>query len=193
MKKVLILLMGIVLLQACSSPESVAEKALHEIGDGKYKNDLVGFDVNFNKISMNEKLFTDDYITTKLGEEFSKYEAVGSMGYLKHYELRDLYFQTDILFDEIKLVEKDKGTIDIYFFHKRHGDSKEDINDFNTLESALRSVKNFKSNGYCMAGLKYENVPCYRLRYKVDNSRMTKVVVLKLPKKGYRVGSVMFE
>ena len=192
MKKVLILLMGIVLLQACSSPESVAEKALHEIGDGKYKKDMIG--VNLNKTSMNEKLFTDAYIDSQLGEEFSKYEAVGYLGNLSLSELDDVFFQTEILFDNIKIVDKKESKMDLYVFYRRHSDSEEDINVFKILESLNSSeLKYFKSNGYCMAGLKYENVPCYELKYKVDNSRMVTVRVLKIPHTGYRVGSVMFE
>ena len=190
MKKIFLLLIGAIVC-GCSTPESVATKALHEIGDGKYKSDALG--ISLAKISMNNELFTDRYIESKLGEEFSKY--MGISGEDSYSEQRDYYFQTELLFDNVKLVEKKRSSIDLYRYSNwsRIKDTAllryyEEIAD-----SYEKTLKNPVRLDYVVAGLEYENVPCYDLKFKVDNKYMASVLVIKVPQEGYRVGRVFFD
>ena len=170
-----------IIITACSSPESVAEKALREIGDGKYKTGVYG------KEFLNEDLFTYALLENDYGESFSKYGGIS--GELKDRgELRDIFFKTDYLFDKIKLIDQKEYRTDIYGFDRKYGDDDE---TFDILKKYLPDVYDgFRCNDYVMAWLKYKSIPKYILRYKVDNKAILNVIVLKLPKEGYRVASV---
>jgi len=194
MKRFLPLLISIIACFSCSSPESVVEKALREIGNGKYRCSITS--VSVDKLDMNKKLFTRAYINSCIGEEFCKYGDLGRYGNLDLSKQLDIFFQTNILFDDIKFVDKEENTMDIYGFCKKdHGEKDKVMED---LYSAMEKVhskkwKQFRSNVYGHGGIIHENVKCYELRYKVDNSRIARVLVLKLPDEGFRVGAVLFE
>ena len=197
MKKLFLFICTIALF-GCSSPESVAEKALREIGNGKYRDLYAG--INFNKLNMNKKLFTDAYITSRIGEEFCQFGDLGRYGNLEPSRQLDIFFQTDILFNDIKLVDKRMDIMDIYGFYKRDlGEYDDSIRDvmkdvYSSMENIYsREWDNFRSSVYGMGGIKYKNVKCYHLKYKVDNSRIASVLVIRLPDEGYRVGFVSIE
>ena len=69
-----------------------------------------------------------------------------------------------------------------------------DKEEFESLKGKYsKEWKDFKSDDDYMAGIKYENIPYYGFRYKVDNSDVANVVVLNIPNEGYRVALVLFD
>ena len=75
---------------SCESPESVAEKALEEIGDGKYR-----FDLDKIFMGVNDDIFSMALVNNAEAEDFLQGKEIPN-GY------KNLFFQTSYVFGDWK-------------------------------------------------------------------------------------------
>lgn len=190
MKKVFLILVSIILIQSCSSPESISEKALHLIGLGTFIEQIQGIR-SMEEISMfskYDKVFTDALIKSEIAETYR------TKGYLQKEEKRD-YFPLSMLFDKVELISKEESSVDLYGYSDY---SKPE----GLTEDAIERIRNANKHLYNeyeeidnIATYKISNkgTPFYTLRYKIDNRYTATVFVVKVPEEGYRVGGVYIE
>lgn len=193
MKKSLILLFTMLTLLFCGcSEDHTANKAMKELGSGKYI-DVDG--LNFEKIEM----FS--------GSLYSDAEAKNQFAETGEYDLEyeKILINTDMLFSKFEMVSKNEIKVDLYGYLEKpkEGDtySKEytyddDLRGYNMLKEFNRkeykkiktyidTVNNDVETGYSF--LRFKDVPMYIFRYKVDYIYLTEMHVIKHPDDGYRV------
>lgn len=191
MKKVFLILVSIILIQSCSSPESISEKALHLIGLGTFREQIQGIR-SVEEISMfskYDKVFTDALIKSEIADTYR------TKGYLQEEEKRD-YFPLSMLFDKVELISKEESSVDLYGYSdysKLEGLLTEDAID--RIRNANKHIYNEYEEIDNIATYKISNkeTPFYTLRYKIDNRYTATVFVVKVPEEGYRVGGVFIE
>ena len=193
MKIKLITIIALMLcLASCNSPESVADKALEEIGNGKYR-----FDLDKCFMGSNDDIFSMVLVHNAEAEDFLQGKKV-----LNGY--KNLFFQTSCVFGEWKLVDKIEFPMDLHFamFHEDAAlfveipdwwnEHKEHIT---LLYDSIGGEYNGKELVYFSEDAiveKSKATPITRLRYKIDNSRIAIIDVVKSDK-GYRVASFIWE
>ena len=87
---------------SCESPESVAEKALEEIGDGKYR-----FDLDKIFMGVNDDIFQHGFGKQCRSRRFLQGKEIPN-GY------KNLFFQTSYVFGEWKLIDKTEFPFDLH-------------------------------------------------------------------------------
>lgn len=189
--KLPIIIALILCLVSCDSPESVAEKALKEIGDGKYR-----FNMDKIFLGVNDDIFSLAFVHNAEAEDFLQ-------GKKSDMEYKNLFFQTSCVFGEWKLVDKIEFPMDLHFASFRESAKQLGHEDWWNDHKELISMT------YDSVGSEYDNkmliyfsddaivekskvVRITRLRYKVDNSLIVVIDVLKSDK-GFRVASFMWD
>ncbi len=178
-------------LTSCDSPESIAEKSLEEIGNGKYR-----FDIDKIFMGINDDIFSMALVNNAEAEDFLKGKKAPN-GY------KNLFFQTSYVFGEWRLVDKTEFPFDLHFVGFRPPSEETEMagwwNDHKNLIIQLYDSIGGKYNGKELVYFsddaiveKRKAVPITRLRYKVDNSRIAIIDVIKSDK-GCRVASFMWE
>lgn len=168
------------LIFSCSTPESIAEKALKEIGSGKYKSDSFG--ICFEKIKMfDNTIYSRDEIKNHCAE----------FGHSK--SLEDVYFQTERMFNNYKFIDKKETKIDLYnYVLLRTNNSSDSLFKHHAILAYKDELK-FKLDSMSCQYLKYENVSRYNLRYKIENKYILNIHVINHPEDGLKVSSFMYE
>lgn len=178
-------------LASCNSPESVAEKALEEIANGKYR-----FDVDKCFMGTIDDIFTLTLVRNAEAEDFLQNKHPNK-GY------RSLFFQTSSVFSEWKLIDKTEFSMDLYFAmfresapYTEHPDWwKEHKEHLIILYDSVGGKYDDKQLVYLSDDATVEkriSVPITRLRYKIDNSRIAVMDIVKSNKE-YRVASFFWE
>ena len=191
MKKVILIVLSIALLQACTSPESVSKKALRLIGLGTFKEHVQGIKSaeEITMFSDYNKVFTDALISSDVAE------AYRTIGYLKDKETRD-YFVLSQLFDNFEFVSKEESYCELYGYT-----NYSELTEILT-EKVIERLKKADSrlyydceekNNITTYRISKNETPLYILRYKIDNKQIAAVIVVDVPKKGCRVGGFYFE
>lgn len=172
---------------SCSNPESIAEKGLKEVSSGKY----VDIDGHL-RFAREGKIFKNLLSSNDKAKAF--------IDGVDYHEIS--YFETDILFNHWELINKDKGTIDIYRFSdftKDNGTKFEGqmyrsyIEIYGKEGTELQDgSKLIKINANGAAILEYKELPIYWLKYKIDKKRMATVTVLNHPEYGYCIVSFLW-
>ncbi|MEY8608607.1 hypothetical protein AALM74_05435 [Parabacteroides segnis] len=193
MKIKLFITLSVFFFSSCSyQAESVADKAMKELGDGKYYDQFgLGLSV-IDLFHKEESLFSDVEATSIAVKDKSS-----------EFDLRENIITTDFLFSEYKLSSKKDRKVDLYGF------SYKPVKDTSTpnvsYEEQLKYYEEFKdimrqddSNEYKLcfdnnnseigfSYLRYKNVPLYEFRYKLDNRYLADMHVINLPDKGLKV------
>lgn len=185
MKKLYIIAFFFAILTSCSSPERVAEKALKDFGNGLFASNIVGFSIEKNFMFLDHGDVYSDFLI-----ESNEAENILNFGHKKDLD-KDSYFMTDILFDDYILVSKEEYTrtlYDIAFISEK--DSLLSSETIELLKEYDREKTNFykEVNDYFL--FKYDDIPYYVLKYKLDNKYLATIIVIKVPDKGYRVCAV---
>lgn len=178
-------------LTSCNSPESVAEKALEEIGNGKYR-----FDLDKCFMGTNDDIFTMTLVCNAEAEDFLQNKHPN-----KKY--RNLFFQTSCVFGEWELIDKIEFSMDLLSANLRETarlSGHEDWwDDHKGTTKMLYDSVGGKYGGKQLVYLsddatveKRISVPITRLRYKIDNSRIAVMDIVKSNKE-YRVASFIWE
>ena len=201
MKRIIILFLAIATLVSCSQTgkvKSVAEKALAELGNGKYAGEYFGKDYfNFNIICLYDSPYFANY-------EIDNYEAKNFIERRQtKYDriLKNDFFETDKLFNDIVFVDlKGPYARDIYFtnfFSSLSDNSFEAYGGFEKRkelqEYCLRVDQDkpgFYKDGYDYCYIKHESVPFYKLTYKLDNKYLATVTVAVVEGEDPKVTSV---
>lgn len=189
--KLTIILALLISLASCDSPESVAEKALEEIGNGKYR-----FDLDKCFMGTNDDIFSMALVHNAEAEDFLQNKK-------PYNKYKNLFFQTSCVFGEWKLVDKIEFPIDLYFADFRESAKSighEDWWDDHKKTIILRydSVGGHHDDKELVVLTddaiveKRIAVPITRLRYKIDNSRIAVMDIVKNNKE-YRVASFIWE
>lgn len=173
--------------------EKVAEKALKEIGSGKYIKDMTG--VNLNKITLfsNSDIFDNYEIQNYEASKFSEKKRI------ERDLLMDAFFNTDVVFDHWELIEIRDIKIDLWRFVKKRSDENLDLLEsygFDRKETLSmdslffetdKKKPQFEYNDSCYKYLDYKDVPVFILKYKLDNKYIATINVVKHPNYGYKV------
>ena len=185
---------GISFLLSCSSPTTVAEKALKLAGRGTFVPTAI------DKYMGNEKLatvglFTDyDNVFNSAFIHNDEAEFFLKNGFFKETPRRSYFYFSDIMFSKYQLIKKKESSYDIRMIM--------DFSKYDGLtDSALRSLKDsykhlhdeYKENGSISTWLVGKSIPAYIMRYNLDNKYIAEITVLKLPDDGYRVCSFIVE
>lgn len=184
----LALLISLTSCKSPETPESVADKYLCDL-----RSDLseLGF---YNSVNHDNRS-----LALMLNEQADSIISGGKIPAMP--ELFDKYFQDDKLFHRWELMEKGNDTIDIYKVFDLTNET-----DVTMLDTYL-SMESYASKKIIRAGnaaafLDIENAPLYKLKYKIDSGhidfegdkyKIAEVVVVKLPEKGYKVVSFIWE
>lgn len=186
-------ILGIVVgLSACSSPTSVAEKALKLVGVGTFVPSDVDRYLGRSEPLSTIGLFTD-YASIFDNALIHSDEAENFLNSGVYSKIANkVYFSfSDIMFSNYRLIsEEGEITYDI-----------RDIFDFSTLdELTVEAIKRgarlhsgYQEFGTIATWIEGENIPAYVLRYNLDNRYIANITVLKLPNKGYRVCAFRIE
>lgn len=183
-------------LASCSSPTSVAEKALKIVGRGTFVPTDVDRYVGTTPSAVIQ-------LTSKYGDVFDralqkKYEAeeVRKNGVYKEYPTIVVFDFSDVLFDKYELISKDDITTDLYGidnFAKMKEGGLEDSFIEKSKEINKKLYKDYQEIADCGTWLIEKDVPMYILRYKLDNRYIANISVVKCPDKGYRVCAFRIE
>lgn len=185
---------GIILTVSCSGPTNVAEKALKLAGRGTFVpttiDKYLGSD-NMATIGLftdHDDIFDSALIHTDEAEFFLKY------GYFKETPRRAYFDFSDIMFSKYQLIKQDEVAYDvrnIMDFSKMEGLTDEAIQ---SLKDAYKHLnEEYQEQGSIATWLEGKGVPAYIMRYNLDNRYIANIIVLKLPKEGYRVCSFVVE
>lgn len=191
--KTTVLVFGLISIVSCSSPTSVAEKALKLVGRGTFVPDIA--EKYLDRESLNTiKLFSDygtvfdnSLIYTEEAEHFLKYN------YYKKIPQNTLFYFSDIMFSKYSLISKERINYDIkgIIDYSTMGLSNEAINN---LKEAYKNLNDeYQENGSFATWTESKDVPTYRLRYNIENKHIAEITVLKIPEKGYRVCAFYIE
>lgn len=185
---------GIFSILSCSSPTSIAEKALKIAGRGtfvptaidKYLGDdtmaTIGLFTDYGDIFDNALINNDE------AEFFLQH------GYFEETPRRAYFYFSDIMFSKYQLIKQEEISYDVRMIM--------DFSKFDGLtDAALQNLKDayknlydeYKENGSFSTWLVGKNVPTYVLRYNLENKYIANITVLKLPDDGYRVCSFIIE
>lgn len=196
MKKLLFIMavmLSMLVFTSCSEEnreKSFIEKHLSDIGNGKY-----AFDINLYNLN---KIYSWNH--SKLGSFFGLREDNLPFGsYLIDYrmkgksneyidEMKDLFiidwFNTNFLFDKYEFVSK-KHLFDIDIV-KRFDKNNLDEYDLSIDDLVIDDeIKEEYEDHYIITS--YKDVPVIEYIYKLDNSKLSKVCIVKHPKDGYRI------
>ena len=191
MKKVLLFLLCLVLIQSCSSPESVSEKALHLIGLGTFTEQIRGIRSieEIEMFSKYDKVFTNALMKSEAADTYRK------KGYLEEEDTR-AYFPLSLLFDRVELISKEESSIDLFGY--TDFSKEKDYLPEDTIERLKNAYKNTyfdyeERDDIATYRITKKQTPFYILRYKIDNKEIATVLVVKVPDEGCRVGGVFFE
>ncbi len=176
---------------SCESPESVAEKALEEIGDGKYR-----FDLDKIFMGVNDDIFSMALVNNAEAEDFLQGKEIPN-GY------KNLFFQTSYVFGEWKLIDKTEFPFDLHSVSFRPpSEDTEMVGWWDDHKNLIIQLYDSIGGEYDGKELVYFSDDAIvekrkaalitRLRYKVDNSRIAVIDAVKSAK-GYRVVSFMWE
>ena len=201
MRKILISIAAILALVSCSSEnevKTVAEKALTELGNGKYAGKyLLGEYFNFNIIELFKSPYFADYEIEN--REAANFIEKGQTTYVQ--DLKELFFETDLLFNEIVFTDyKELSPRDIYrtsFISQYSEEMAEKIGGIDKLRESQEQGINLTKNHpgfYCVdydyCYIAYENVPFYQLTYKLDNKYLATVTLAQVKGEKPKVTSV---
>lgn len=191
--KLFITLSVLFFFSSCShQAESVADKAMKELGDGKYY-DQFGLGLSVIDLFHKEESLFSDVEARSITVKDKSYD----------FDLRENIITTDFLFSEYKLSSKKNRNVDLYDFTQKPA---KDTGSHNApYEERLKYYEEFKdimkkdaSNEYklCLdknnteigfSYLRYKNVPLHEFRYKLDNRYLADMHVINLPDKGLKV------
>lgn len=190
-----IILTALLILNSCSGSDkakSVANKAIKELGSGKY----------YNKFGLTYDLFYGE------GSVFSQAEAddIAARTESHNSNFSTYIINTNLLFSEYELSSIKKREIDLHSFSTKPIEDKEYYDSSFSYEDKLEiyeickdyDKKNAESNEYKLcfddnnteigySYLRYKNVTLYELRYKIDNKYLAEMHVINLPDEGYKV------
>lgn len=177
----------ITLLSSCGKTH-FANNVMTDIGNGKYVSAGDGdFSTKGLEILLNDKIFS-------LADVYN-YEAEQRTKISKF----EKYFQTDVMFDSYKLVEKKHSNVDLLSISTSHK------NDIEGLRENWRALKeNCKTNDENFVLLNdstyistnYKNIDKYILKYKISTkqtNRIAYLTIVKIPNKGFRVTSFLLQ
>lgn len=180
-------------LTSCTTPTSVAEKALNKIGLGTFASSDLEKQLGIEPLAV--IMLTTNYgdIFDEALQKSSEAEFAREKGYHRKTETTSYFDFSNILFDRFELISKEELTRDLYgisdYKSLRESDLDKDIIESMIKLDEGRKGYELSGDGDCGTWLEAENVPWIVLRYKLDNRYIANMSVLKLPKKGYRVCS----
>ena len=201
MNRVVILSIVTALLVSCSpaaSVKAVAEKALVELGNGKYAGDYLGRNYyNLNILDLFKSPYFADY-------EIENHKASNFMenGQTKYdRDLKEVFFETDILFDEIVFVEfKQLHPRDIFDTRFISQYSEDFMNEYSSVQEykdrqtnmmeIYKDEPGFYKKDYDYCYIEHQDVPFYSLTYKLDNKYLATVTVARIKGEKPKVTSV---
>lgn len=191
--KLFITLSVLFFFSSCSyQAESVADKAMKELGGGKYYDEF-GLGLHVFDLFHKETSLFSDVEATSIDVKNESYD----------FNLRKNIITTDFLFSEYKLSSKKNRKVDLYGFSYKPVKDTSSLN--RPYEERLKYYEEFKdikrqddSNEYKLcfdknnseigfSYLEYKNIPLYEYRYKLDNRYLADIHVVKLPNKGLKV------
>ena len=180
---------------SCSSPNSVADKALKLVGLGTFApsdvDRYLGHSYGFETIKLftdYDDIFDNALIDTDEALNFRKY------GTYKETNRAGFFYFSNAVFEKWELVKEDELTYDLYGItdYSRLGDlSPEVLKGMKDYES--RSHEDFKESGNITTYLVAKDAPAKILRYKLDNKFFANLTVIKVPDVGYRVCAFRIE
>lgn len=170
---------------SCSSPEKVAEKALQEIGNGKFVSSPLGFSIErIEMFTSKNSIYSRRLIKSEIAEDiFEK-----GFTTLDEEKLEKTLFEIDCLFNDFVFSSKIESTIDLYscIFNAKSEENKLMVDAFK--KAGWEYVETETDFAYIPNHLR--NIPFTMLKYKIDNKYIITVDVVKLPHEGYKVVSV---
>ena len=201
LKHISIFVIVIIALASCSSEsavKSVAEKALTELGNGKYAGHYIGREYyNLEIMDLFKSSYFADYEIEN--RKASNFIEKGQTKYER--DLREIFFETDILFNDIVFVEfKESYPRDIYDtsfisqyseeFMNQYGSVQEYQDRQTTMMDIFKDEPGFYKRDYDYCYIEHQNVPFYTLTYKLDNKYLATVTVAKVKGEKPKVTSV---
>lgn len=185
MKRFYFIVLCLVSIISCSSPERVAEKALKDFGGGLFTADIIS--PSIEKINMFRD-HGDVYSRFLMGSDEA--ESILDLEYKKDSNIES-YFMTDILFNDCVLVSKKEITTTKYGYSLLSEDDPVlNPSTIQLLKEHNRETPNFYKEVGDYFLFKYDDVPLCELKYKLDNKYLATVIVIKVPDVGYRVCAV---
>ena len=183
-------------LSSCSSPTSVAEKALKVVGRGTFVPTDVDRYVGIEPRAI--ILLTSDYgdIFDDALRKSQEAEDFRENGYYKESKRSAFFNFSDVLFEKFELISKEEITTDLYGINNyalmREGGIDERVIE-QSREVNERFYKDYQENNDCGTWLIEKDVPMYILRYKLDNQYIANISVVKCPDAGFRVCAFRIE
>lgn len=179
------------MLISCSSPESVAQKALKVVGLGTFAptevDRYIGRTQGFEAITMfsdYDKVFSRDLIRSSEAEDFRR------SGYYREIDQEEYFYFSNAIFEKWELVKKDQYEINLYGLSNAAAYEGLTPEAIERIEKAHEHIhKDYVKNGNISTWLVAEDVPAFDLRYKLDNRFFANITVIKIPDEGYRVCS----
>ena len=186
---------SLLFIASCSSPNSVANKALKLVGLGTFApsdvDRYLGYSYGFETINLftdYNDIFDNALIDTDKALYFRKY------GSYKETSKTAFFYFSNAIFEKWELVKEEEISYDLYGItdYSRHGDlSPEAIKAMKDYLSS--SHADYKESGNIITYLVAKDAPAKILRYKLDNKFFANLTVIKVPDVGYRVCAFRIE
>ena len=190
MKKLITILLLTSIIVGCKkdigTPESAAEKYLSDLSCDLSEH---GFYSAINHDNSNLALM--------MNEQADSIISGGEIPTMS--ELFDKYFQDDKMFYRWDLMEKVNDSINLYrVCDLTEKNGKIMLDAYMSLDSSKKIVRTEKAATF----LEFENVPLYKLKYKIDpvhidfdgdKYKVAYVSVIKHPEDGYKIVSFMWD
>lgn len=183
-------------LSSCSTPTSVAEKALKVVGKGTFVPTDVERYVGIESSALIS--LTSDYgdIFDNALRRSQEAEDFRENGFFNEAKRSAFFNFSNVLFDRFELISKEESTTDLYGINN-YAKMREDEIDEGVIEKSKevnkRLYQDYQENDECGTWLIEKNVPLYTLRYKLDNRYIANISVVKCPDKGFRVCAFRIE
>lgn len=203
MKKIITILCVAFISISCSTPQSIAEKALDLVGSGTFYGQFNSEHIFI--FSKYEDIFNNCIVKN------SEAEYIRENGDISNTIKDENHFKLNILFNTHELISCDKSNISLYDYYDCSPQREyENMNKYGTgevkytIEEATALCKTIKDtilssysdcveiNEY-LTFLKHKDIPFFHLRYKIDNTFIAHIYVVRIPKEGYRVCGLFFE
>ncbi len=186
---------SLLLIASCSSPNSVADKALKVVGLGtfapsdvdRYLGNSYGSEI-LSLFTDYDDIFDNALIERDEAQNFRKY------GFYRRAERSNFFYFSNAIFEKWELVKEDDISYDLYTLVDYSQFEGVDENTIKSLRDYARNNhEDYQESGLVSTWMVAKNVPAKLLRYKLDNRFFANLTVINVPEKGYRVCAFRIE
>lgn len=201
MKKLLLTFVCLTIMVSCGTNNKFVEKTLKDVGNGIYRSQQISNYLYWEHCPLFFGYSEDDNPFSDI-EIINTLIATPSNTYNDMYRQLTLdYFNTNFIFEDIKFIDKQKTTINVYSrwnmpILAENNISEEEEKSLevnNIIRERAKSYDDYKEYVDFYTYRDYKEVPLYILKYKLDNKYLATIHLVDIPNKGLKITQLKIE